>query len=134
MVDLLAQKLTDLRGELVTTGDVFKLISEKAISFTTVKEIFDDMTNAGGMFYKMQEKQSETLAGRWSNLKDSISIAYDEMGNTKLASGAMNAMIAILKGMANHWKVVYDLVAGVSGAHLLLTWQQQRPLRWPLRL
>lgn len=116
MVDLLAQKLTDLRGELVTTGDVFKLISEKAISFTTVKEIFDDMTNAGGMFYKMQEKQSETLAGRWSNLKDSISIAYDEMGNTKLASGAMNLIIAILKGMADHWKVVYDLVAGVSGA------------------
>lgn len=116
MVDLLAKKLTDLRGELVTTGDVFKLISEKAISFTTVKEIFDDMTNAGGMFYKMQEKQSETLAGRWSNLKDSISIAYDEMGNTKLASGAMNAMIAILKGMADHWKTVYDLVAGVSGA------------------
>ena len=116
MVDLLAQKLTDLRGELVTTGDVFKLISEKAISFTTVKEIFDDMTNAGGMFYKMQEKQSETLAGRWSNLKDSISIAYDEMGNTKLASGAMNLIIFILKGMADHWKVVYDLVAGVSGA------------------
>lgn len=116
MVDLLAQKLTDLRGELVTTGDVFKLISEKAISFTTVKEIFDDMTNAGGMFYKMQEKQSETLAGKWSNLKDSISIAYDEMGNTKLASGAMNVIIAILKGMADHWKVLYDLVAGVSGA------------------
>lgn len=116
MVDLLAQKLTDLRGELVTTGDVFKLISEKAISFTTVKEIFDDMTNAGGMFYKMQEKQSETLAGRWSNLKDSISIAYDEMGNTKLASGAMNLIIFILKGIADHWKVVYDLVAGVSGA------------------
>ncbi len=116
MVDLLAQKLTDLRGELVTTGDVFKLISEKAISFTTVKEIFDDMTNAGGMFYKMQEKQSETLAGRWSNLKDSISIAYDEMGNTKLASAAMNLIIFILKGMADHWKVVYDLVAGVSGA------------------
>ena len=38
------------------------------------------------------------------------------MGNTQLASGAMNAMIAILKGMADHWKVVYDLVAGVSGA------------------
>lgn len=116
MVDLLAQKLTDLRGELVTTGDVFKLISEKAISFTTVKEIFDDMTNAGGMFYKMQEKQSETLAGRWSNLKDSISIAYDEMGNTDIASLAMNGMIAILKVMADNWKVVYDLVAGVSGA------------------
>lgn len=116
MVDLLAKKLTDLRGELVTTGDVFKLISEKAISFTTVKEIFDDMTNAGGMFYKMQEKQSETLAGKWSNLKDSISIAYDEMGNTKLASAAMNVIIFILKGMADHWKTVYDLVAGVSGA------------------
>lgn len=116
MVDLLAKKLTDLRGELVTTGDVFKLISEKAISFTTVKEILDDMTNAGGMFYKMQEKQSETLAGRWSNLKDSISIAYDEMGNTQLVSSAMDGIIAILKLMADNWKVVYNLVEGVSGA------------------
>ena len=114
MVDLLAQKLTDLRGELVTTGDVFKLISEKAISFSTVKEIFDDMTNAGGMFYKMQEKQAETLAGRWSNLKDSISIMYEEMGNTKVASVAMNVIIKTLKSLANNWKTVYDLVAGAT--------------------
>lgn len=114
MVDLLAQKLTDLRGELVTTGDVFKLISEKAISFSTVKEIFDDMTNAGGMFYKMQEKQAETLAGRWSNLKDSISIMYEEMGNTKVASAAMDGIIKTLKSLADNWKTVYDLVAGAT--------------------
>ena len=114
MVDLLSQKLTDLRGELVTTGDVFKLISEKAISFSTVKEIFDDMTNAGGMFYKMQEKQAETLAGRWSNLKDSISIMYEEMGNTKVASAAMDIIIKTLKSLANNWKTVYDLVAGAT--------------------
>ena len=114
MVDLLAKKLTDLRGELVTAGDVFKLISEKAISFSTVKEIFDDMTNAGGMFYKMQEKQAETLAGRWSNLKDSISIMYEEMGNTKVASAAMDGIIKTLKSLANNWKTVYDLVAGAT--------------------
>ena len=114
MVDLLSQKLTDLRGELVTTGDVFKLISEKAISFSTVKEIFDDMTNAGGMFYKMQEKQAETLAGRWSNLKDSISIMYEEMGNTKVASAAMDVIIKTLKSLADNWKTVYDLVAGAT--------------------
>lgn len=114
MVDLLSQKLTDLRGELVTTGDVFKLISEKAISFSTVKEIFDDMTNAGGMFYKMQEKQAETLAGRWSNLKDSISIMYEEMGNTKVASVAMDVIIKTLKSLADNWKTVYDLVAGAT--------------------
>lgn len=119
MVDLLAQKLTDLRGELVTTGDVFKLISEKAISFTTVKEIFDDMTNAGGMFYKMQEKQAETLAGRWSNLKDSVSIAYEEMGHTRVASFAMKWIIKILKGMADNWKTVYDVVAGVANGLLV---------------
>ncbi len=118
MVDLLAKKLTDLRGELVTTGDVFKLISEKAISFSTVKEIFDDMTNAGGMFYKMQEKQAETLAGRWSNLKDSISIMYEEMGNTKVASIAMNVIIKTLKSLANNWKTVYDLVVGAANGLL----------------
>lgn len=114
MVDLLAKKLTALRGELVTTGDVFSMISDKAISFDIVKQIFDDMTNAGGMFYKMQEKQSETLAGKWSNLKDSISIMYDEMGNTAYVNQAMQVLIDAIKSLTTHW----DFMSSVVGTSI----------------
>ena len=46
LVELLAEKFTQLRGELVTTGEVFDLISQRAVSFEMVKEIFEYMTNA----------------------------------------------------------------------------------------
>lgn len=119
MVDLLAKKLNALRGELVTTGDVFSMISDKAISFDIVKQIFDDMTNAGGMFYKMQEKQAETLAGRWSNLKDSISIMYDEMGNTAYVNQAMQVLIEAIKSLTTHWDFMSSVV-GTSVTALAL--------------
>lgn len=106
MVQLLADKFSDLRGELVSTGEVFQLISDKAVPFSMVAEIFDDMTEAGGMFYDMQAKQSETLLGQWNNLKDSISIMYDEMGNSGPASAAIQDVIKLLKSMADNWRSV----------------------------
>lgn len=118
MVELLAEKFTQLRGEVVTTGEVFELISDKAVSFKMVEEILNDLTSAGGMFYDMQRKQAETLAGQWSNLKDSIAIAYDEIGNTGTVRGAMEGVISLLKSMVDNWErtaaVLSGLVAGIA--------------------
>ncbi len=118
MVELLAEKFTQLRGEVVTTGEVFEMISDKAVSFKMVEEILNDLTSAGGMFYDMQRKQAETLAGQWSNLKDSIAIAYDEIGNTGTVRGAMEGVISLLKSMADNWQrtaaVLSGLVTGIA--------------------
>lgn len=117
LIESLAEKFTALRGEMVSTGEVFDLISQRAVSFEMVAEIFEDMTNAGGMFYNMQEKQAATLAGQWSNLKDSLSIMYDEMGNTSGVWGAMEGMISLVKTLAENWRdvrlVAYEVFGGV---------------------
>lgn len=118
MVELLADKFTELRGEIVSTGEVFEMISDKAVSFKMVEEILNDLTSAGGMFYDMQRKQAETLAGQWSNLKDSIAIAYDEIGNTGTVRGAMEGVISLLKSMVDNWErtaaVLSGLVTGIA--------------------
>lgn len=106
IVEELAKKMSELRGETVSVAEVMGMISERAISFGMVKEVFDDMTSAGGMFYKMQEKQAETLAGQWSNLKDSIAIMYDEIGNTKDVNKVMKSVIATIKSLAENWRTV----------------------------
>ena len=106
IVEELAKKMSDLRGETVSAAEVMGMISERAISFGMVKEVFEDMTSAGGMFYKMQEKQAETLAGQWSNLQDSISIMYEEMGNTERVNNAMKGMIGLIKSLAENWRTV----------------------------
>lgn len=113
MVDLLAEKFTQLKGEIVSTGEVFEMISDKAVSFKMVEEILNDLTNAGGMFYDMQRKQADTLAGQWSNLKDSIAIAYDEIGNTGAVRGAMEGWISMVKNLVENWRVVSGVVGGV---------------------
>lgn len=113
LVELLAEKFSQLSGRMVNTAEVFDLISKRAVSFKMVKEIFEDMTNAGGMFYKMQEKQAETLQGKWMNLKDSVSIMYDEIGNTKDIHTAMEWMLSFTTALMNNWRTVGKVLGGV---------------------
>ena len=113
LVELLAEKFSQLSGRMVNTAEVFDLISKRAVSFKMIKEIFEDMTNAGGMFYKMQEKQAETLQGKWMNLKDSVSIMYDEIGNTKDIHTAMEWMLSFVTALMNNWRTVGKVLGGV---------------------
>lgn len=114
MVDFLAKKFSELRGEVVSTGEIFEMISDKAISFKMVEEILNDLTSAGGMFYDMQKKQADTLAGQWSNLKDTIAIAYDEIGNTEQVRGVMEGWISAVKALAEEWRFVVGIVGRVA--------------------
>ena len=114
MVELLAEKFTELRGEIVSTGEVFDMISDKAVSFKMVEEILNDMTSAGGVFYDMQRKQAETLRGQWNNLKDSIAIAYDEIGNTAVVRGAMEGWIEAVKTLVEEWRFFAGILGRVA--------------------
>lgn len=114
IVEELAEKLSAVRGELVSAGDVMQMISEGAISFGMVKEVFDDMTSAGGTFYKMQEKQAETLAGQWSNLKDTLSIMYDEIGRSSFVQGLLQGFINSTKTLASNWQTVRNVLVAVG--------------------
>lgn len=117
IVEELAEKLSAVRGELVSAGDVMQMISERAISFGMVKEVFDDMTSAGGTFYKMQEKQAETLAGQWSNLKDTLSIMYDEIGRSSVVQGLLQGFIDSTKTLASNWQTVKNVLLAVGGLY-----------------
>ena len=128
IVEELAKKMSQLRGETVSAAEVMGMISERAISFGMVKEVFDDMTSAGGMFYKMQEKQAETLQGQWSNLQDSISIMYEEIGNTALVNSSMKTIIGLVKDMSTHWDFWMSVMQGVIAVFGLYYATQKRIL------
>ncbi|WAX17152.1 hypothetical protein PF672P2_00015 [Parabacteroides phage PF672P2] len=114
LIELLADKFTELRGEVVKTGDVFSLISEKAVPFQMVKEVFEDMTDAGGIFYNMQEKQAETLFGIYSNLADAWDIAFNEMGQENL--GILTGLGKALTDLGENWRTLYNLATSAAVA------------------
>lgn len=116
LVELLAEKFEELGRKGTTTADVFELISKRAVPFRMIEEIFNDMTSAGGMFYKMQEKQAETLKGQWMKLRDALSIMYDEIGNTDQVHGAMEALLKDAMQLMQNWREVGKNVMVVVAA------------------
>ena len=117
LVQLLADKFTILNGEATSTGDVFKLISNRAVSFEMVKEIFEDMTNAGGIFYNMQAIQSKTLAGSWANLKDAADLAFNEIGQSQY--GLMKGTVDVTKSMLANWSSIQPVLEGLVTTYAL---------------
>lgn len=118
LVQELANKYTKERGQQISAGDVYKMVSEKQVRFEDVKEIIDKYTSEGGKFYKMQEKLSDSVAGKWSNLKDSIEIAYSELETSN--KGVLKGAISLLTKAILNWKLYGNVIMGAVAAYGLL--------------
>ena len=116
LVDKLAKKLEELNGRFYSAADVMDLISKRAISFEMVESVFKDMTSAGGEFYNMQVKQSQTLFGMWSKLGDAAAIMYDQIGNTSSINAGMKLAIRSIEQMMRNWKTTARALDSVAVA------------------
>lgn len=81
----LLQKLSEYyskrEGRKVSTSEVKTRISGRGVDFEDVKNVFWEMTDAGGQFYNMQLVLSETLFGRFNKLKDAWEIMLSEFAS-----------------------------------------------------
>lgn len=118
LVQELAKKYTKERGQQISAGDVYNMVSEKQVRFEDVKEIIDKYTSEGGKFYKMQEKLSDSVAGKWSSLKDSIEIAYSELETSN--KGVLKGSISLLTKAIRNWKLYGNVIMGAVAAYGLL--------------
>ncbi|MCM1223217.1 MAG: hypothetical protein NC548_53070, partial [Lachnospiraceae bacterium] len=114
MLELLAEKFSQLEGHIVSTEEVMDKISKRMVTFSMVEEIFKDMTDAGGMFYNMQEKQSQTLYGMWAKMGDAASVMYEQMGNTAVANNGMKTAIQGMQDMMLHWTALANVAQTVA--------------------
>lgn len=116
IVEELAAKLTKMNGELVTSAQVMQMVSERAISFEMVKQVFDDMTSAGGIFYDMQAKQGDTLYGMWQKLGDAADIMYSKIGEGGVVNWLMKKGIdAARSAMLNYNATLITLGFTLTG-------------------
>lgn len=125
LVQLLAEKFTDLNGEMMTTGEVFKKISDRAVPFSMISDIFEDLTEKGGMFYQMQEEQAKTLKGRWEKLKDAYDVALQSIGDTETFQRQNDIVIGSLRFIADNLRVMTKLVDAA-----ILSWASYNAVLW----
>ena len=108
LVDSLATHFTKLKGEVVTTGDIFDMVSKKQVTFQDVDQALSKMTGKGGMFYQMQERQADTLAGKLSNLKDKWDIFASEFGESH--GGMINGLVDASSDILEHWQSTVTVI------------------------
>ena len=117
MLEELANLFTELEGRTVSTGDVFERISKRMVLFKDVEQVFERMTSSSGVFYKMQEEQSKTLAGMISNLHDSIDIMLNDIG--KVNEETIKGLIQTTRNFVENWRMIGVIIKEAAAAFLL---------------
>lgn len=112
----LANYFTELNGKMVTAGDVTGMITKRMVKFEDVAEVFKRVTSAGGMFYEMQEKQSEGLKGQIQRIGDAYSLMLNDIG--KGNQGTIAAVLSTIRQMISSWRSIasYITVAATAAA------------------
>ena len=112
----LVKELASLLGK--TEEEINKMVTAGQIGFTEVEKVIKKMTDEGGQFYNLMEKQSQTLSGQISNLGD----AWDQMLNSigEDTQGVASATISMAAGVVENYervgKVLVSLIA-LYGVH-----------------
>lgn len=110
----LATYFSELQGKMVSVGDVMEMITKRMVRFEDVEEVFKRVTSAGGLFYDMQKKQSETLWGQLQRIKDAMSIMFNEIGKSK--QGTISTVLTLIRSLINHWRMLAPIITTVGGA------------------
>lgn len=113
----LANYFTELNGKMVTAGEVTEMITKRMVRFEDVAEVFKRVTSAGGMFYEMQEKQSEGLQGQIQRIGDAYSIMLNDIGKSN--QGTIAGVLATVRELIKNWRVVAEYIKMAAGAYLL---------------
>lgn len=113
----LANYFTELNGKMVTAGEVTEMITKRMVKFEDVAEVFKRVTSAGGMFYEMQEKQSEGLKGQIQRIGDAYSIMLNDIGKSN--QGTIAGVLATLRELIQNWRVVAEYIKIAASAYLL---------------
>lgn len=102
----LVKELARMYG--VTADEINNMVSAGKIGFPDVQKVLNKLTDEGGQFYNLMEKQSKSLTGMISNLGDTWDQVQDHLGeqNQDLFAGAINAAGYFLEHLEDILKMV----------------------------
>ena len=105
-----------------STDEINAMVTAGEIGFEDVRKVIENMTNEGGQFYQLMEKQSASLTGQMSNLGDSIDTMFNEIG--KALQEPLSDGISMVNTLVENYKtlgrVIGTLVSIYGGYNVAL--------------
>lgn len=113
----LMQELARMTGK--SKGEIYKLAETGAITSNIVKQAFENMTGAGGMYHNMMDKQSQTVGGRFSTLIGKLQTIGIAIGEALLP--VLGALADFATMIISNGKLLKDIaiIVGVVTAAFL---------------
>jgi len=127
VLDVLAERLN------TTKQGVRDMVAAGKVSFEDLQGVFVDLTSEGGRFFDLMEKQSHSLGGLMSNLKDNVELAMISLGQELVEAFDLKKRLAgviewverlrdvitdrgILNVLGEYKDTIYGIAAAIMGA------------------
>lgn len=114
VLDELAKYYTEIEGKMVSVAEVQTRVKKKMVEFGDVEEVLKRVTSAGGMFYDMQKKQSESIWGQMQRITDAYDLMLNDIGRAN--EGPIKAALTLIRDLINHWRMLAPTIAAVGAA------------------
>lgn len=88
----------------VSVTELQKMVTAGKVGFADVQKAFQNMTSEGGKFNNLMEKQSQSIVGLKSNLKDAIDMAENDLG--KKLQGTMQKALQGAIDLAENYEEI----------------------------
>ncbi|HZW97402.1 MAG TPA: tape measure protein, partial [Bacillota bacterium] len=95
----------------VAESEVSDLVAKGKVGFNDLKAVISNLSDEGGMFYNLMEKQSSSLTGRLSNLGDSWEQMLNKLGESN--EGILYAGIEGLNSLVENYETVLDVLKAI---------------------
>lgn len=109
----LVKELAEKYG--VTADKINEMVSAGKIGFPEVEEVLNKMTDAGGQFYNLMEKQSASLTGQIANLEDAWDTALNGLGEK--GEGVFSTAISSATYLVEHMEDILRVLSAVTVAY-----------------
>ena len=106
----MAEELGKIKGK--TTQEVQQAVTDGKVGADLVKEAIINMTEEGGKFGGLMEKQSTTLQGKWSNIGDSVDQMFNELG--KKSQGIFGTGLDLVSSLVDNWETLVKTIGSAA--------------------
>lgn len=107
------RELSEVLG--VAEDEVKGLVEEGRVGFPEVQKVIQNLTNEGGMFFNLMSEQSKTITGQISNIEDSFSQMFNEIG--KQNEGIINEALSGISYLVENYESVGKAIVEMAAAY-----------------